>query len=314
MERALGWRCTSTAKRMFKYWVEEDILKKRQWKTWTLVYSSYALVGILPDKDFKIWHTFVTACRKLVSPVVSLNDAKLADLLFLRFCRMAETEYGDAFITPNMHMHCHLLDSVQKFGPVFAFWLFSFERYNGMLENYNTNGRENFEIQLMREFLVTNNLLGRCLIRLDDEHSDVLMPLTETMSGLRKVTVSNMIVKTWKFAMLPVHTIDDWSDLSFIVLCKTKKQIALDSEDLILLIQIYECLYPGKSITDHAITILKHKSLHLDGHLHSSKNDHRGNYARVFANWVSEDGSVDCYSKTPRPGTVQFYFLHVAKI
>ena len=192
-----------TAKRMFKYWIEKDILTKEnlklidnklrefnisrdfgrlpnnissnwggfnaeQWKTWTLVYSTYVLHDSLSDKDFKIWHTFVTACRKLISPVVSLNDTQLDDFLFLKFCRQAEKEYGELFITPNMHMHCHLLDSVQNHGSVFAFWLFSFERFNGMLESYNTNGRENFKIQLMREFLVTNNLLGRSLIRLKD--------------------------------------------------------------------------------------------------------------------------------------------------
>ena len=56
-----------------------------------------------------------------------------------------------------MHLHCRLYESVKQFGPVFAFWLFSFERFNGMLESFNTNGRENFEIQLMREFVVTSN-------------------------------------------------------------------------------------------------------------------------------------------------------------
>ena len=100
---------------MFKYWVNEDILTKEKlklldsrirnfkisgdfgrlpnnisanwggftaepWKTWTLVYSSYALYGLLSDKDFKIWHTFVTACRKLVAPVISFDDARVAEI------------------------------------------------------------------------------------------------------------------------------------------------------------------------------------------------------------------------------------------
>ena len=47
-----------------------------QWKTWTLVYSSYTLHGLLSDKDFKIWHMFVTACRKLVAPVISFDNAR----------------------------------------------------------------------------------------------------------------------------------------------------------------------------------------------------------------------------------------------
>ena len=38
-------------------------------------------------------------------------------------------------MTPNMHMHCYLADCVRDFGPIYGFWLFSFERYNGLLEN-----------------------------------------------------------------------------------------------------------------------------------------------------------------------------------
>ena len=57
------------------------------------------------ETDFKIWYTFVSACRKLVSPIVSDSDAPLADLLYLRFCKHVERKYGELFITPNMHLH-----------------------------------------------------------------------------------------------------------------------------------------------------------------------------------------------------------------
>ena len=50
-----------------------------------------------------------------------------------------------------MHLHTHLLDCVLDYGPVYAFWLFSFERYNGILGDYGTNQRA-VEIQLMRKF------------------------------------------------------------------------------------------------------------------------------------------------------------------
>ena len=30
-----------------------------------------------------------------------------------------------------MHMHTHLKEDILNFGPVYEFWLFSFERYNG---------------------------------------------------------------------------------------------------------------------------------------------------------------------------------------
>ncbi|OAD68817.1 hypothetical protein PHYBLDRAFT_66923 [Phycomyces blakesleeanus NRRL 1555(-)] len=35
-----------------------------------------------------------------------------------------------------MHLHFHLRETVLNFGPVYGYWLFSFERCNGILKNY----------------------------------------------------------------------------------------------------------------------------------------------------------------------------------
>ena len=65
---------------------------------------------------------------------------------------MIEQLYGQDFVTPNMHVHDHLYDCVLYFGPVYSFWLFSFERENGILGSYKTN-KKNIEVQLMKRFL-----------------------------------------------------------------------------------------------------------------------------------------------------------------
>ena len=49
-------------------------------------------------------------------------------------------------------MHMHILNCILDYGPVYAFWLFSFERYNGILGSYRTNNRS-IEVQLMRHFV-----------------------------------------------------------------------------------------------------------------------------------------------------------------
>lgn len=49
-------------------------------------------------------------------------------------------------------MHTHLCECVLDFGPVHAFWLFSFESYNGIMGGFQTNNRS-IELQLMRKFL-----------------------------------------------------------------------------------------------------------------------------------------------------------------
>ena len=52
-------------------------------------------------------------------------------------------------------MHGHLKNVVEDYGPVYAFWLFSYERYNGILEN-QPNHNHAIEAQLMNRFLKDN--------------------------------------------------------------------------------------------------------------------------------------------------------------
>ena len=49
-------------------------------------------------------------------------------------------------------VYTHLKECILDFGPVYGFWLFSFEWYNGILEDYHTK-QKSIEIQVMRRFL-----------------------------------------------------------------------------------------------------------------------------------------------------------------
>ena len=51
-----------------------------------------------------------------------------------------------------MDLHTHLVDCILDFGPVYSFWLFSFERHNGIVGDYGTNQRS-VETQLMQKFI-----------------------------------------------------------------------------------------------------------------------------------------------------------------
>ena len=52
---------------------------------------------------------------------------------------------------PNMHLAGHLTDCIRDHGPVYAFWLYAFERMNGILGSFQTNSID-FTVQLMRKF------------------------------------------------------------------------------------------------------------------------------------------------------------------
>lgn len=184
-----------TAKRVFNYWVQNDILDKKaitvinsriasmcippgatmsrlpstigssaftaeQWMVWVNYYSISCLYQLLPSSHMECWRHFVLASRLISSYVISKEEIMIADALLLQFCKRFQTICGQQSITPNMHLHCHLHDCIKNFGPVSAFWLFPYERYNGVLGDEPTNNHS-IELQLINRFIEDN-----CYLRL----------------------------------------------------------------------------------------------------------------------------------------------------
>ena len=94
--------------------------------------------------------------------------------MLLQFCRRTERMFGKNHITPNMHLHCHLLECILDYGPLHSFWCFAFERCNGIL-GYIPNNNRCIESQLMQRFLRENQALSSSIP--DDEFNKHLSPL-----------------------------------------------------------------------------------------------------------------------------------------
>ena len=149
-----------------------------QLKNWTIFFSIPCLKDILSNDDLECWRHFVLACRILCQHSLTKSDINLAEAFLIQFCRRVERMYGKAVITPNMHMHCHYKNMLLDYGPVYSFWCFSYERYNGILGSQPTNNRS-IETQLMNRFLEDN--LAICLNHpnmFSDEFAPVCLPKT----------------------------------------------------------------------------------------------------------------------------------------
>ena len=121
----------------------------------------YVLKGVLPDIHLNYWQAFVLACRHLCQPCISNVDLTVAHRKLLDFLKAYERVNGKAAITPNMHLHMHIRECVQNYGSIYGFWLFSFERFNGIMGAFNTNGR-GIEVQIMRKFTTSGILSIFC--------------------------------------------------------------------------------------------------------------------------------------------------------
>jgi len=90
--------------------------------------------------------------EKLDSSFFSNSFTQLSPEMMKSFFIEAESLYCPSFLSINTHLHLHLQEIFKDYGPCYGFWLFSFERYNGVLGKYHTN-QLSVEIQLMKRFI-----------------------------------------------------------------------------------------------------------------------------------------------------------------
>jgi hypothetical protein len=108
-----------------------------QWRTFFTVYATVALWKHLPDEDRKVLTYFVRICSILVRRIVQSDLIEEAHQRLVEIVKIIEQTYGRDFITPNLHLSLHLHECAKDFGPLYAFWCFSFERMNGVLGKLN---------------------------------------------------------------------------------------------------------------------------------------------------------------------------------
>ena len=92
-----------------------------------------------------------------------------------------------------MHLLAHITDCIIEHGPVYAFWLYAFERMNGILGSFPTSNH-NISVQLMRKFITMQQvtldqwpeeLKSDFATLLDTEHGS----LSETMQDSIKQNI-----------------------------------------------------------------------------------------------------------------------------
>ncbi len=174
--------------------------------------------------------------------------------------------YGNDVITPNMHMHCHLKSVLLDYGPVFAFWLFSYERYNGILEHQPTSNRS-IETQLMRRFQQNN------ISQAFKPPSEYQTELGSLCNLRQKVTDSLLMMETgsqtWSLEFPPYHTLHKLSsDQQQAVKEVLLNVLSFDSVEVNLLFRKYKyVLLNGMKVVSsrpkHSGVVVARKNSHM---------------------------------------------------
>lgn len=269
-----------------------------QWKNWVILYSMFALRGIIPEQHYVCWQTFVLACFYLCRRSITNVDIIKADHLLIKFCKQVENLFGNSSITPNMHLHGHLADCIKDYGSVYGFWLFSFERLNGLLGSYPNNKR-NIAIQLMKRFIY----------EAESFHYEVPSMFGEEFIALETF---NKFIDPY-LSDFP-RLINNFN-YDLIKLPSVVKTTGLSSEEIKNLKVVYNYIY-GNSTTDEQMTkTLKiYKSISLYGQTFGSvKSRYSQRSTVIMATWAKDDGTI-VETSDLRPGKVLYYLSHSIKI
>ena len=229
-----------------------------QYKNWTNLFSLFALSTILSHDDLECWRHFVLASRLLSQFSLSKCNIQLADALFLHFCNRVERMYGPSVVTPNLHLHCHLREVMLDYGPVYNVWLFSFERYNGILESFPTNNHS-IEIQLMRRFIRETTL---CSLSLPEQFHTDFGDLLEAVSAPTVQGSLRNTLQMYATSESMLCGVSDWTLATIMSRLKCPKTYIRSTFDQISktdLTELYSALYPNLVPEDIILTTLFHK-------------------------------------------------------
>ncbi|RDB30064.1 hypothetical protein Hypma_014106 [Hypsizygus marmoreus] len=112
-----------------------------------------------------------TGIQILASRAISMARGESGQDFLAQYCRNLKAL--GIHTTINHHLSMHYTKFLKLFGPVYGWWLFAFERFNGMLEKVKHNGhdRGRMELTLMRHWVMTH-LLYEYLTALPDDAED----------------------------------------------------------------------------------------------------------------------------------------------
>ena len=144
-------------------------------------------------------------------------------------------------------MHLHLKNCLHDYGPVYSFWCFAFERYNGILGAYHTNNKQ-IEPQIMRKFLKEKQLRSSDLPQEYGNFIDVLPQSHDSKGSLECAKCSGNVHQLIHLSSPLQPSLCDYSlsDVENLIPPITEK--VLPNALYMQLCEVYKQLYPQYKI------------------------------------------------------------------
>ena len=288
-----------------------------QWMLWTTLYSPLVLNGVLPQVHYTHWCLFSRACSLLCRSYVHAADVENADELLLTFCTQFQELYGESECTANMHMHCHLKESIMNVGPLHSFWCFSFERYNGILEKMQKSWKAP-ELQLIHKF---SNLQTLASVDLSQAIPAALChcftEMKKAKTALPDTAIDGVAIFKYEENMLccPNNVCAARLPFHHPILPGHEKYLPEEARDV--LTEMYSVLYGSENVVHVPLRYEEFRSVEVFNEMYTSVKSRTTKSAAIVAAWPSPGGILT--SRNPsqddiRVGMVQYFLLHTPSV
>ena len=241
-----------------------------------------------------------------------------AHKLLLEFCCTFQHLYGAEACTPNMHMACYLKNCTFDYGPLPAFWCFSFERFNGVLESmcksWQGPERQMFSKFLDLQFLkaLTSGNLGNMEHGLvQDICSIPMFKPSRLHSSVEQSSAEGDVISIQRRSYTCDISQIDATEKKYQIVLSPLTEVFSDTE-IIYLKEMYALLYPASmyEYVQPARFYEEGKQAIVNGEHFISSKARSMRSAAVIAHWANSTGigqSEDCQL---RPGLIHSFVRH----
>ena len=228
---------------------------------------------------------------------------------YIKFCHNVAALCGAEACTPNLHLHLHLKDSLLDYGPVYALWLYSFERFNSVLGNYSINNK-NIEVQLMRKFINQQKAKD---IHFPEKYQYLYEALFKTFNHglLHHIFTSNSVLEWKRMATGPITEINTFQITKHIKIPQPISKRVLNMTECKYLETVYQQLYPAKQIDNLSHFYLHANKVVLNDDIIGSVSSSNKKASVIGAYWPSKGSTLSNINYTHlQIGTIQYFLEH----
>ena len=207
-------------------------------------------------------------------------------------------------MTPNMHLHTHLVECILDFGPMHVFWLYSFERMNGILGSFNTNQRS-VEIQLIRKLSHAQSTL---LFKKPELFSELFGPVFEFQDDMNshKTIDSDVAQRVLSLSTQRVRIERTWFMPASICYIGPRYDVSITEHSARYLRQSLQ-QFSNAEVDLVSGSCHKYKSIEICGEKYGSSDGRLSRSSVILASWCGTDGNINTMGNDLRPGIVRFY-------